>query len=181
MDLLYTGSSNGNGDGIFTSKARILGVEDMSGVTDGNRTNDLSLHVKLQVDGVTWEPTFYISGDFDRSKDTNEVVAVGRARRVLDFIKTVTGIEEIPLTEAAGYKIDPAILQELVGKEFYRLVYRSGKKEDGKSRFSTWSTVGTADSDPEKLREQFLRGFKERGFPRNYVPATKEEDVDAGF
>lgn len=183
MDLTYshhgTSKHSGNGDGIYISKAKIIGVLDTSGQDQNGRADDLSLQVKLQVEGVDFEPTFYISGNFKRDPRTNEIKSIGGAFKVLKFLTTVLGLERVELQKANGYRLDPNVLQALIGQEFFRLSYKSGTKPDGKAKYSIWSTVAAPDSDPEELRKQFLEERKRTGYPKNY--AMPEEQPASPF
>lgn len=171
MDLSYGDNGNGdggNGDGIYVSKCRIIGVTDTSGVAENGTARDLSLQCTLSVDGLDFQPTFYVSGDFKRDPNTQAVKGIGGAFKVTKFITTVTGLERVELLEANGNRIDPEVLNLLVGKEFLRLSYRSGTKPNGKVKYSVWPIVGAADSDPDDLKRQFIAEKKKTGYPTAY-------------
>jgi hypothetical protein len=169
----YTQSSGkGSSDGIYVSKAIILGVQDMAG--QGNRTDDVSLQLTLQVDGVEFQPKMYISGSFKRDQQ-GQPVGMGSTFKVLKFISTVTGLTHVSIDRQTG-AIAPEILQDLVGKSFLRLTYRAGLKPGSadKYKYKTWNTVAPADSDPELLRQEFLTEYNTKKFPRDYTPVPAD-------
>jgi hypothetical protein len=173
------GNSNSHSfpGGIYINKATIISVEDISGeqLTYMKQPCDLGLRVTVDI-GRAFMPTMTFAGNF---KIGDKGIEWGNAFRVRNFIRNVLP-HGASLTEEN--KIPTEVLENLIGKEFYRLSYISGKKEDGKLKYAEWSEVGRPTGTPEELHVAFRRSL-EKGYPKNYSPdaLSQNELPDTSF
>ena len=69
----------------------------------------------------------------------------------------------------------------MAGKEFCKLSYVWGVKDDGKSRWNDWTEVAKVGED-QKLKDKFLEAVK-NNWVRDYRPqeqSTSSEESQAG-
>jgi len=154
------------GPGIFINEATIADVQDVSGLILPFMERPFEIGIKLYLDiGRNFQPELVIAGDFKRDPATGEVVGWGGAFVVQEALSRLgyTG----PLED--GNKIPEEVLLELVGKQFLRLSYVSGQKENGKLRYSDWNQIATPEEGPDDLLLRWKRSLQ-RGYPRNFRP-----------
>jgi hypothetical protein len=167
MGFKYEQNAGGIATGVFVNKVKIASIKDVSGVTDQwNNTYDLSLEVKLDI-GKDFEPTFRVKGNLEFDPISHQPKSFGTARSIGDFFQQLG----ITLELDEHNRIPAAQLQQAVGKEFYRLQYVSGQKDDGKLRYSDYSQIVGADKSPQALYTIFQKGLaREKPYPNNFHP-----------
>lgn len=155
--------------GVYIGDVVIAGVEDISGQQLEFMSAPCDIGLKLILDiGKTFQPEMTIMGNFNREDGT--VKGWGRAFVVRDFMNRL-GIRDW-LTEDNRFR--DGVLTELVNKSFLRLSYVSGRRKNGKVRYSDWSQVGTKEEGASKLLERFEASLA-KGYPNNYSPDTLDE------
>jgi len=161
------------GPGIYINEATISDVLDISGETLPYLDRPYDIGIKLTLDiGRGFQPELTIGGNFRRDVDTNEVTGWGSAFTVAEALSRFGYNSEL----SADNTIPPDVLQSLVGKQFLRLSYVSGTKQNGKLRYSDWSQIATLDEGAESLAERFRRSLA-KGYPRNYRPQVLDGSV----
>jgi len=152
--------------GVYVNEATIVKVEDISGTTPVfmSRAVDIGLKLTLEV-GREFQPVMLIAGNFRVDIKTGEVIGWGSACVVQDALYRLgyTG----PLDPSN--RIPPKVLQDLVGRQFWRLSYVSGVKQNGKPRYSDWTTIGAIEDGHDDLIARWKHS-RSRGYPRNYRP-----------
>mgnify|MGYP003625109809 FL=1 len=97
-------------------------------------------------------------------------VGIGTVKKV-DILLTSLGID----TELSDDgKIPEEAVEEFVGKEFTRLSYVSGIKDNGKSKWSEWQETAEAGVDFNILIDKFLLAV-EKGYVKNYKPEQPDD------
>jgi hypothetical protein len=176
MALKVTKDSAGGskyGTGVFINKVTIAGVENLSGKCPDFLRSAPDVWLKLTLDvGRSFQPTMDFFGEFKRDDQTREIIDWGSAFKVKNLLANL-GIEG-NLGEDGS--LPKAMIEQLVGKEFYRLQYVSKLKENGKLQYSDW-TDAVETENPERLAKAFLKSV-ERGYPRNYSPDLVDSGSD---
>jgi hypothetical protein len=158
------------GPGVYINRVRIINAEDVSGqeLTFSDLPYDIAIKLTLDV-GRGFNPSMLIGGNFTRNPGTEEVTGWGGAFVIQDALSRL------------GYKgdLDPenkiplAVLEGIIGKEFLRLSYVSGERDDGKLRYSDWHQIASVEETPDSLAVRFKRSLT-KGYPRNYRPVLVE-------
>ena len=71
-------------------------------------------------------------------------------------------------------RLDETNLESCVGKEFMRLSYVSGKRDNGKLKYTDFQTVASAQSEKRDLVNIFKDHIKQ-GWIKNYRPEVMED------
>lgn len=171
MSLQFKSSGQGDYKGYLISEATIAGVKDISGTKLPFMTKPCDIGVQLILEiGKTFQPTLAISGDFQRD-DSGEIIGWGRANKVRELFVKLGAAEG--LTE--DNRLPPDVLESLIGKKILRLSYVSGRKDNGKLKYSDWSEVGIPEDGAEVLAKRFESSVH-RGYPKNFAPELLKED-----
>lgn len=162
---------NGGHSPIFVSKVTVTKVNvkyNEPSPFNPDIINDVDLEIGFRT-GKGHDLTMNIRGSFKKDEVTHAILDWGSAFKIQTFCK-VTGL--IGEVDDDG-KFPEGFFNGAIGKEFYKLDYISGVKDDGSNKYSISDIVGT---DPEKLKASFIKQFTEKGYPSNYKP----ELVDNG-
>jgi hypothetical protein len=164
-------------EGIIISRTRIVNAKDISHqalpFTKG-RAVDVGVELTLDI-GKSFNPTLTIYGDFEKDA-SGTVVKWGSAFKVHDLLMALCPEYVADLKE--NYRISPDALTALMGKEFLRLTYVIGVRDDGKIRYSDWTTIGTVEAGEEALKKRWTRSIKS-GYPSNFHPEVLESHSTA--
>lgn len=154
------------GKGIYVNLVTITGVEDISGTTPVFLDRPIEIGVKLKLDiGRDFEPELSIFGEFERDANTREVKGWGSAFCIQELLFKLSYKGHL----GSNNSIPAEALQSLIGKQFYKLTYVSGIKDNGNLKYSNWYIIASSDEDPESLAKRFHKSVNS-GYPRNYRP-----------
>jgi hypothetical protein len=146
-------SSQSAGDGIFINTAEIVNALETSEEDKAKGfINDISVTLSLKIPSLQYEKKLSISGK--HKWQGNVAINWGSSLKV-KFLMQAAGIDwnEVP----DDGKLDPAILQQLVGRKIKILDYKTQKvKENGKNHYRTWNRVFQPDLLDFKIKEEFL-------------------------
>ena len=169
------------GQGVYITKAEIIGVKDSSGKIGADfqeKPSDLHIQLKLEV-GRDFQPIMNIMGDFKKNQD-GKIVGWGGAFKVAKVFTNLTGKE----VDWPDNQIPAELLLSLKGKTIYRLSYIKGRKKDDQTKFqyADWSEIMPGDDEKNKLvlYDSWLASVK-KGYPNNYHPELLKEQGDASF
>lgn len=153
------------GPGIYINRATIISAEDVSGQELAFKDRPYDIAIKLTLDvGRDFNPSMLIGGNFNRKPDSNEVTGWGGAFVVQDALSRLGYTGDLD----PDNRIPPAALESLIGKEFLRLSYVCGRKDNGKPRYWDWNQIAGTEETPESLAARFKRSLT-KGYPRNYA------------
>jgi hypothetical protein len=157
---------NKYGVGVIIRKVTVADVADVSGQTAPflERPWDIGIKLYLEV-GRDFQPELTIAGSFKRDSITGEIVGWGSAFVVQEALQRFGYSGSLQ----EGNHIPQSVLEGLIGKEFYRLSYVSGRKENGKVKYTDWNQIATLQEGPEDLAGRFRKSLT-RGYPKNYQP-----------
>tara|TARA_R110000824_G_scaffold17372_6_gene70669 strand:- start:3666 stop:4208 length:543 start_codon:yes stop_codon:yes gene_type:complete len=163
-------SSTPKTNGIFVSRSKVSGVKVFYNEQQKWQKKPDSIGVEMTLDiGKDFEPTFYVGGQFSMD-EFGDRVGIGTVKKV-DILLTSLGID----TELSDDgKIPEEAVEEFVGKEFTRLSYVSGIKDNGKSKWSEWQETAEAGVDFNILIDKFLLAV-EKGYVKNYKPEQPDD------
>lgn len=166
----------GHGLGIYVNEVTVIGAEDISGV-ELRFGNMFDIGIKLTVDvGRDFYPELIIAGNFKHDPDSSEVIGWGGAFVVQEALSRLgyTGNLE------KQNNIPEEVLREAIGKRVLRLTYVSGRKENGKPRYSDWNLIATVEEGAQFLVNRFRRSLA-RGYPKNYRPELLDAPTDVSL
>jgi hypothetical protein len=123
--------------------------------------------------GRDFEPSFYIGGQLKRDEFGNKV-GLGTCKKV-DILFDSLDID-VPIT-IDDLTIPQDILNDCVGRDFLRLSYVKGQKDNGKSEWSNWQETAKTGTDYNVFKETFLSAVSKK-YVRNYQP--NDEYVSSG-
>lgn len=172
--LAMKGKEGGGGmSPIIIMKVKVIGAENVSGVEIPYLKKSYDIGVKLMLDiGREFKPTLVIAGNFKKDESKKNVTGWGSAFVVRDLFGKI-GYEG---TLGDDNKLPQEALDFLIDKEFLRLSYVSGTKENGKFRYSDWSQVAAVDEGEDVLYKRFIASHA-KGYPSNYHPELLEADT----
>ena len=157
-------------NGIFISKSKISGVEVFYDEKQKWQKHPDSIGIRMTLDiGKDFEPEFYVGGQF-RKDEFGEKIGIGTVKKV-DILLTSLGLDA-SLDE--NDKLPEDVINDFVGKEFIRLSYVSGTKDNGKSKWSDWQETCAVGIDFNLFTEKFLKAVNE-GWIKNYKPDQEDE------
>ncbi len=166
MDLsIYSNEGSTGVKDIYVNKAKIISAEDISNKEIFGQRFDMAIEVVLDI-GKDFFPVFSLYGNFKRDPEIG-ITSWGTAFRVKNFFKQL-GVKANKGCFTDELAIPQEWFTEIIGKEFYKLSYVSGTKEDGSLKYSNWTEISL--NNPEDLRNRFIKSFTEKGYPRNYQP-----------
>lgn len=157
--------------GVFVNNVSVVSVKPIYGGTEWQNEkykDDIGIEVVIEI-GQSFQPTFYVGGRLKKD-DFGEPVGLGSVRRVAEFF---TAINVDVLMDDSG-KLDETNLEDCVGKEFMRLSYVSGKRDNGKLKYTDFQTVASAQSEKRDLVSTFKEHIN-NGWIKNYRPEVMED------
>lgn len=166
MDLsIYSSDGSTGAKDIYINKVKIISAEDISNQEIFGQRFDMAIETVLDI-GKDFFPVFTLYGNFKRDADVG-ITSWGTAFRIKNFFSKL-GVRSNRGCFTDELTIPQEWLTEIIGKEFYKLSYVSGTKEEGGLKYSNWSEIST--NTPEELKSRFLKSFTEKGYPKNYQP-----------
>lgn len=163
--------SKSYGPGMFISQVTVLQAEDVSGQQAPFLQRPYDIGIKLTLDiGKDFHPQLTIAGEFKRDPVSNEVIGWGSAFVVQEALARTGYTGNLD----PGNKLPATALSGLIGKRFLRLSYISGRKDDGRIRYSDWNHIASLDEGGDELAKRFRRSLA-KGYPKNYHPELVEE------
>jgi len=164
MDKPY--NKNSYGEGIYVNLVTVIKAEDISGQTLTFLNNPVDIGIKLTIDvGKEFTPEMFIFGNFEYDMLTGDIIGWGSAFVVQEVFKKL-GVQG-HLTK--DNTIPESALAQLVGKQFYRLSYVSGAKDNGQLKYSDWNIIASLVEGAAFLASKFQKSLT-RGYPKNYKP-----------
>lgn len=176
--MLPVSNNNSGGDrSISIGKATIVRAQNISGqqLAYMKYPCDLGVSLTLEV-GQSFQPELNITGNFTKD-EAGEPKGWGSAFKVRDFFIQM-GVDNATLTNALneGSGVPEAAMETPIGKEVFRLSYVTGRKSDGRLKYSDWSEVATVEQGAEYLLKRFRESVA-RGYPKNYAPEAVADDT----
>lgn len=157
-------------NGVFVSKSKVSAVKVFYDEQQKWQTRPDSIGVEMTLDiGKDFEPTFYVGGAF-KLDEFGDKVGIGTVKKV-DILLESLGIDA-SLTE--DNKIPEDVVNDIVGREFVRLSYVSGVKDNGKSKWSDWQETRPVGTDFNDFTDAFLNAVNQ-GWVKNYKPEPEDE------
>lgn len=164
--------------GVWVEATKIASISNKSGKTldNLNQKFDLAIEVKMKEEGLSFQPSVTIFGDFKRDNN-NKITGWGSAFKVGKFFKDVLGIDD---TLTSDYNIPKTWLSSAKPTSIAKLTYAAGHKSDDptKIRFITWDFFAPMDSDDYDQLEKAAEFLKElwdsqrdKGYPKNFDPS----------
>ena len=166
-------STGGQGNGIFISKVKITSIKAYYGEKQRwqKLPDDIGIEMTLDI-GRDFEPTFYVGGAFKRD-EFGDILSLGTVKKV-DILFDSMGMD-VPFGEDNIVSED--VLNDCVGREFLRLSYVSGEKDNGKSKWSDWQETRSVDTSKEDFTKDFMNAVL-NGWVRNYEPSTTTNPLE---
>jgi len=160
-------------DGVFVDTVTIADAQCISGQNLEFLSRPIGIGVRLTLEiGKDFQPYHEIFGDGKYNGAT--LTDWGSAFVVNDLFMRL-GITPSVSDDGA---IPSSIVQQLIGKQYLRLAYVTGRKDGGKFKTSYWNEVAGITEGEKSLRERFKRSVA-RGYPKNYDPSVLAEPVAA--
>jgi hypothetical protein len=164
--------------GVFVNEVTITNVEPVYGGTDWQHDNykdDIGLSLTIDI-GQSFEPTHYIGGRLKKD-DFGEVTSLGTARRINTFFEAID--VDVKLTD--DHKFEEDALRDCMGRKYLRLTYVSGKRNDGKLKYSDFQEVAKAGENKRVLIDTFKKHVSNEWI-KNYRPENMDrESVNKKF
>lgn len=164
--------------GVFVNEVKIKDIKSVYGGTDWQNAkykDDVGLSVEIDI-GQNFFPTHYIGGRLSKD-DFGEVVSLGSVRRVDEFLAAID--VDVKLTD--DYKFEEDALRDCIGKKYLRLTYVSGKRDNGKLKYSDFQTVANAGENKRVLIDEFKKHVSNQWI-KNYRPENMDnENVNRQF
>jgi len=179
MGLSISGLSNSSSfapttktNGIFVSKSKVSGVKAFYKEQQKwqQKPDDIGVEMTLDI-GKDFEPTFYVGGIFKKD-EFGDKVGIGTVKKI-DILLTSLGLDA-SLTE--DDKIPEDVINDFVGREFIRLSYVSGVKDNGKSKWSEWQETCAVGIDFNEFTDKFLNAV-DKGWVKNYKPENPQDEL----
>ena len=170
------GGNTSRPNGIFVSKAKIATVEAFYNEQQRwqKKPDDLGLMMCLDI-GRDFQPEFYVGGMLKRT-EFGDVVGIGTIKKI-DILLTSLGIDaDISKDDLTLLQ---SVLDEFIGREFLRLSYVSGVKDNGKPRWSDWQETRRVGTDYDDFTASFLKAVANE-YVKNYRPDSGDSFVSAG-
>jgi len=159
--------------GVWVNNVTVVSVEPIYGGTEWQHEkykDDIGVNIVIEI-GQSFQPTFYVGGRLKKD-DFGETVGLGSVRRVSEFFDAIN--VDVNMDDDT-YKLDETNLENCVGKEFMRLSYVSGKRENGKLKYTDFQTVASAQSEKRDLVSTFKEHIN-NGWIKNYRPEVMEDN-----
>jgi len=169
--------------GVYASLGTITKITDLSNHPSIKRDKpnarkdgepyQLCIEVEYErEDGNKWNSRFW--GDYDYDQVTGRIKGWKPFRNgVQKFFITLYGSkEEVGNRINDDSSMGPTLFDSCIGKEFYRISYINGIKDDGKGRYKDWDQVFTAKTPIEEIQTAWALAsinFK------SYVPDAVDE------
>ena len=176
-----------NNKGIYTKAVKIVDASVQYPSTKENwltRKDDIVLTLTLDVGNDKFQPELVLRGYFNKKED-GSFQNNGTATKIRILFDSV-GINADDAIDKEKFEISDESLEQLVDKEFCKLSYVYGVKEDGKTGWSDWSEVAKVGDD-QKLKDKFIDAVRNK-WVRDYRPESNsqdqsnvEEKVDTNF
>ena len=162
------------GKGIYVNLVTISDAEDISGTVPVFLDRAVEIGVKLTLEiGREFQPELTIFGEFEKDVYTDEVIGWGSAFCIQELFYKLSYQGQLN----SDNSIPAEALKSLIGKQFFKLSYVSGIKDNGQLKYSNWNLIASPDENPELLANRFQKSIL-NGYPRNYRPElvdTSEE------
>ena len=159
--------------GVWVNNVTVVSVEPIYGGAEWQHEkykDDIGVNIVIEI-GQSFQPTFYVGGRLKKD-DFGETVGLGSVRRVSEFFDAIN--VDVNMDDDT-YKLDETNLENCVGKEFMRLSYVSGKRENGKLKYTDFQTVASAQSEKRDLVSTF-KDHINKEWIKNYKPEVMEDN-----
>lgn len=158
--------SNLYGKGLYINLVTIIDAEDISGTTLPFLDRPIEIGVKLTLDiGKEFQPELTIFGEFEKDINSGEVIGWGSAFSIQELLYKLSFQGRLDDNNT----IPAEALKSLVGKQFFKLSYVSGIKDNGNLKYSNWNLIASVEEEPESLVKRFQKSVL-NGYPKNYRP-----------
>jgi|10_taG_2_1085330.scaffolds.fasta_scaffold02207_14 hypothetical protein len=172
--LKSSSSIGGNGvkktQGVYVGKAIITSIIPHYNTQQKwqRKPDDIGLEMTLDI-GRDFEPTFYVGGAFKRD-EFGDIVNMGTVKKV-DILLDSLGVDT-SLTK--DNKVPEDVLNDCIGREFLRLSYVSGERDDGRAKWSDWQETRRSGIDYNDFTKDFMTAVDNQ-WVRNFKPIEDEE------
>ena len=160
-------------DGVFINQVTVVDVEPIYGGTEWQSEkwkDDIGLNIKIEI-GQNFQPVFYIGGRLKKD-EFGEIKDPGSVRRVIQFFEAI----DVTVDLDGQYKIvNKDSLRDCIGRHFLRLSYVSGKRDNGKLKYSDFQQVIPATSEKRELIDMFKSHLNNKWI-KNYQPEVMESN-----
>ena len=168
--------SEQNNKGIFTKNVKIIDASVQYTPPKESwqkRGDDILLTLTLDVGNAEFQPELVLRGYFNKQED-GSWKNNGTATKIKILFDSV-GVNWDNSFIKEDYELTDSSLEELSGKEFCKLSYVWGVKDNGKSGWNAWTEVAKVGDD-QKLKDKFLDAVKNK-WVRDYRPnASVQQD-----
>ena len=162
-----------NSKGIFTKNVKIVDASVQYTPPKESwqkRQDDIILTLTLDV-GADFQQELILRGFFNKNED-GSWKNNGTATKIKILFDSV-GVNWDNSFVKESFELTDSSLEELAGKEFCKLSYVWGVKDDGKSRWNDWTEVAKVGDD-QKLKDKFQDAVKNK-WVRDYRPNASSQ------
>ena len=162
-----------NTKGIFTKNVKIVDASVQYTPPKESwqtRQDDMLITLTLDV-GADFKPELTLRGYFNKNED-GSWKNNGTATKIKILFDSV-GVDWDNSFVKESFELTDSSLEELSGKEFCKLSYVWGLKDNGKSGWNDWTEVAKIGED-QKLKDKFLNAVKNK-WVKDYRPNESAE------
>lgn len=170
--------SEQSNNGIYTKNVKIVDAKVQYPSTKESwqkRKDDIILTLTLDVGSDSFQPELILRGYFNKKED-GSFQNNGTATKIKILFDSV-GVDWDSSVDKENYELTDDSLEQLVGKEFCKLSYVWGVKDDGKSRWNDWTEVIKVGDD-QKLKDKFHDAVK-NNWVRDYRPQESKSSEES--
>ena len=170
--------SEQSNNGIYTKNVKIVDAKIQYPSTKESwqkRKDDIILTLTLDVGSDSFQPELILRGYFNKKED-GSFQNNGTATKIKILFDSV-GVDWDSSVDKENYELTDDSLEQLVGKEFCKLSYVWGVKDDGKSRWNDWTEVIKVGDD-QKLKDKFHDAVKNK-WVRDYRPQESKSSEES--
>ena len=161
-------------NGIYTKNVKIIDAKvqyPSAKESWQKRKDDIVLTLTLDVGSDSFQPELILRGYFNKKED-GSFQNNGTATKIKILFDSV-GVNWDSSVDKENYELTDDSLEQLAGKEFCKLSYVWGIKDDGKSRWNDWTEVAKVGDD-QKLKDKFQDAVK-NNWVRDYRPNASSQ------
>ncbi|MBC8553717.1 MAG: hypothetical protein H8D23_29230 [Candidatus Brocadiales bacterium] len=175
MGLKGSDAQGGRGTGIKSPKNTFVRIGTIVSAVQNqnykphesfNDPVDIGIEMKLSVEGLTFEPSVSVMGNFARDAQTRDISGWGSAFKIADLF-AVLGFDLEELELDANNKVPEKFMKELIGK---KITYLSYVTDQGKTR--NWDRFANEDM-AEGFGDYFMEDWEKSGYPKAFDPTSK--------
>ena len=173
------GNSTTSGDNIFIDTPTIIGCEITYGEKKSWQTYSDDIAVELTLDiGKSFNPTFYMGGNFKVDDQSGLVVGWSTAYKIKLFFEALGHTLKLSKDRTVGdQKLPSEAIDFCIGKQFKRLQYISTKlKANGDKKWKDWQQTDSVDTSNNEYKAKFKNAVD-----NNWIKDFQDPDDDVPF